>query len=110
MSAASAALTTLEVAVARRSAALPRGKGVGVHAQAHGAPRVAPLGARSGEDAVEALPLGLLLDEHRTWYDEHPDPRRHATPFEDGGGSTQVLHPTVGAGAEEHGVDGDLAH
>src|SRR5690606_1756672 len=41
--AATLALATLEVAVRGRGAALARGELVGVHAQAHRAPRVAPL-------------------------------------------------------------------
>ena len=43
--AAALALATLEVAVGRRRAALPRGEGVGVHAEAHRAAGKAPLGA-----------------------------------------------------------------
>src|SRR3954447_15840190 len=41
--AATLALATLEVAVGGRRAALPRLERVGVHAQAHGAARAAPL-------------------------------------------------------------------
>src|SRR3954462_665609 len=44
------ALPALEVAVGRRGAALPRRQLVGVHAQAHGTARLAPLGAEVNED------------------------------------------------------------
>src|SRR4051794_5884391 len=43
------ALAALEVAVRGRRAPLLRGELVGVHAQAHRAPRTAPLGAGLGE-------------------------------------------------------------
>src|SRR5215469_12026346 len=60
--ASAASLTALEVAVRRRSAALARRKDVRVHAQAHGAARLAPIEAGFLEDAVEAFLLGLSLD------------------------------------------------
>src|SRR6476661_9953608 len=53
------ALASLEVAVGRRGAALPRRELVRVHAQAHRAPGEAPLGTGLDEHPVQALGLGL---------------------------------------------------
>src|SRR5690606_33563362 len=55
--AAALALPAFEVAVRSRRAALPRLELVGVHAQTHRATRRAPLGARLGENLVQALLL-----------------------------------------------------
>ena len=74
--AAALALPALEVAVGRRRAALPRGQLVGVHAQAHRAAGVPPLGAGLLEDLVETLGLGREPDPHRAGDDEHPHARR----------------------------------
>ena len=72
MRASALALPSLEVAVGRRRAALAWRELVGVHAQAHRAAGLPPLGAGRGEDRVEALLLGLLAHPHRTRDDEHP--------------------------------------
>src|SRR3569833_4540228 len=61
---AALALPALEVAVRRRRAALARLQLVRVHAQAHRAAGLAPLGARGGEALVAALLLGGLADAH----------------------------------------------
>ena len=74
MGASAAALATLEVPVGRRRAALAGAQLVGVHAQAHRAPRLAPLEAGVEEDPVEPLGLGLGLDPVRPGHDE----RAHA--------------------------------
>src|SRR5215469_15256567 len=76
--AAALALTAFEVPVRGRGAALPRGKRVGVHAQAHRAASRPPLGAGRGEHLVEALFLGERADLHRTRDDQHPDAGRDA--------------------------------
>src|SRR6185437_9224912 len=65
-----AALAADEVAVRGRGDALARRAGVAVDADAHRAPRLAPVEARVAEDLVEALRLGLLLDEPGTR--DHP--------------------------------------
>src|SRR4051812_4446009 len=110
MGAATAALSALEVAVGRGGAALAGREGVGVHPQAHRAAGVTPLEAGVAEDLVEALLLGLLLDEHRPRYDESADAVGHLPTSYDVSGDAQVLDPAVGAGADEHRVDADVAH
>src|SRR5660397_289719 len=52
------ALPALEVAVGGRGGALAGGQLVGVHPEAHGAPRVAPLGPEVREHHVQAFGLG----------------------------------------------------
>src|SRR6478735_6058729 len=68
------ALAALEVAVRRGRRALAGRELVGVHAEAHRAAGVAPLGAEVEEDLVE--PLGLGLEPHaggrRDDEDAHP--------------------------------------
>ena len=63
--AAAPALTSLEVPVARRGAALAGRELVRVHAEAHRAAGVPPLEPGGLEDRVEALAFGLALHEHR---------------------------------------------
>src|SRR2546426_7140689 len=63
--AATLALAALEIAVRGRGAALARGEDVRVHAEAHRAAGLAPVEAGLGEDPIEPLELGLLLDQHR---------------------------------------------
>src|SRR5512146_2606321 len=58
-----AALAADEVAIRGRGDALARRAGVAVDADAHRAARLAPVEAGLAEDLVEALRLGLLLDE-----------------------------------------------
>src|SRR5471030_1280247 len=65
MRTAARALATLEVAVRRRRAALARRELVGIHAQAHRAAGVAPLGAGLLEDDVESFLLRLQPNAHR---------------------------------------------
>ena len=79
---------------------------VGIHAEAHRASRVAPLEAGVGEDAVEALGLGLRLDPHRARHDERLHAGRHVLAAHDLGGCPQVAQPAVRAGADEDAVDG----
>src|SRR5256712_10184755 len=55
-------LPPLEVPVGGRGAALAGLQNVGVHAEAHRAPRVTPLEARLSENPVQSLALRLDLD------------------------------------------------
>src|SRR5579883_3670356 len=64
------ALASLEVAVGSAGAALVGRQHVRIHADAHAAPRIAPLEARLAEDAVEALFFGSRFDAARTGNDE----------------------------------------
>src|SRR5215471_11568293 len=62
MGAPAGTLPALEVAIRGRSTALARSQSILVHSEAHRASRLAPFEASGGEDAVETLALGLLLD------------------------------------------------
>ena len=104
------ALPSLEVAVGGRGAALTGRELVGVHAQAHRAAGAAPLAAGLLEDDVEALVLGLHPHPHRTGYDEQAGVLVDRAALDDLGGEAEVLDAAVGAGADEDGVDLDLAH
>src|SRR3954470_12012921 len=109
MGATAGTLTSLEVAVGRRRAALTWCELVRVHAQAHRATGTAPFSTRGGEDLVQTLGLRLRADGHRPWDDEHPDTVGDATALHHLRGSAEVFEPTVGAGADEHGVDAHVA-
>src|SRR5215472_15483954 len=103
------ALAPLEVAVAGRRRALARSQDVAVHAQAHRAARRAPLEAGVGEGPVQALGLGLGLDPGQAGHDQGPDAGADLAAAGDLGGGPQVLQPAVGARADEHRVDLDVA-
>ena len=105
---AAGALPPLEVAVAGAGRALAGLEAVGVHGQAHAAPRLPPLGAGLDEDAVEPLGLGLIADRLAPRHDQGAHPRGDLAALEDPGGGPQVLDPAVGARADEDDVDGDL--
>src|SRR5215210_7357279 len=101
---AALALASLEVAIAGRGAPLARLQNVGVHAEAHGAPRVAPVEACLGEDLGQSFFLGLLLDAHRTRDDHSPYAFLDLVAFQDAGGGAQVLDAGVGTRPKENGV------
>ena len=102
-------LAALEVAVRRRRAALLGPQLVGVHREAHGAAGLAPLEARRFQNLVEALGLGLLLDEARAGHDHGVDDvRRDGAAGGDGGDGAHVLDAAVRAGADEDAVDGHV--
>src|ERR1035438_7988336 len=108
MRASTAALAAFEVAVAGGGTALAGRKNVGVHGQAHGAARLAPVKAGFYEDAVQSFGLGSCLDSLRSWDDHRTDMGRDLIPRCDASRSAQVLKPPVGAGADEDAVDGNL--
>ena len=92
------------------AAALAGGQNVVVHGQAHGASGVAPFETGLLEDTVQALFLGLELDQTRAGHHHrlHPPvdlPSRH-----DRGRGPQVLYPGVCARAEEHPVEMDVGY
>ena len=72
-------------------------------------PAQAPLGAGLGEDLVQALRLGLQAHPRRAGHDEHAHAVGDLVALDDRGGGAQVLDPAVGAGADEDGVDRDVA-
>src|SRR5260370_34206171 len=59
------ALTSLEIAIAGTGAAFVRRQDVGVHANAHAAPGIAPLEACGGENLVEPFFFRLRLYSSR---------------------------------------------
>src|ERR1039458_4828447 len=65
MGASFAALAPFEVSVAGGGAALPGRENVRIHAQAHRASGLAPLGASLDENAIQPLALGLMLHAFR---------------------------------------------
>src|SRR3954453_23348403 len=109
MRASSATLATLEVAVAGAGRPFTLRQLVGVHGQAHAAPRLAPIGAGGAEHIVQSLRLGLLLPRMATRYDHHSW-NGDGTPAHDRGRGAQVLDPAVGPATDEHRVDRYVAH
>src|SRR5512139_3198422 len=107
---AALALAAFEVAVRGGRAALPRLQLVGVHPQTHGAPCSAPLSAGLLEDHVETFVLGLEPDPHRARDYEQAGVLVDLVTLDLLCGGTEVLDATVGAGADEDGVDLDVAH
>src|SRR6185312_9724117 len=95
------ALATLEIAVRGRGAALPFAQGVGVHAQAHRAARLAPFEAGAAEDVVEPLGFGGLFHLLGPGDDHRPHGARDLAAVDDFGGLAQVLDAAVRAGADE---------
>ena len=102
------ALPTFKVAIGCRGAALAGLQNVGVHAQAHGAPRLPPVETRVLEYPVEPFLLGLTLYRPRPRHHHGVDLRVDCAPFGNLGGNAQVLNPGVGAGADEGSVYLDL--
>src|SRR5262245_7616956 len=106
MGARALALAANEIAVGGRCAAIARRHQIAVHADAHGAARLAPLEARTLEDHVEALGFGLCLHQARA---RHHHRRHHGAPaIRDLSRCPQILDPAVGARADEDPVDGNL--
>src|SRR5690349_7709388 len=107
--AAALALATLEIAVRRRCAALAGTEAIGVHPEAHGASRLAPLEAGVAKYAIEAFFFGLGLDDARARHDEREaDVRSELPPFHHRSRDAQVLYARVGAGADEYLVELDV--
>lgn len=73
MCAPSGSLASFEIAVAGRGASFARLQDVGIHGQAHAAPRFPPLEAGFTEHAIEPFLLGLLFDEARAGNDHGPN-------------------------------------
>ena len=107
--AATAALAALEVAVRCGGATLAGCEDVRVHAEAHAAAGLAPLKAGGLEDGVEAFLLGLALDGLRAGDDHGANFGGDVVAVDDLRCGAQVLDAPVGAGAEEDGIDSDIA-
>ena len=83
---------------------------VRVHRQAHRAARLAPLEAGGGEDRVEALrPRPPASPRTSPGRPSPASPSFTGGPRTTAGRGAEVLDPRVGARADEHGVDRDVA-
>ncbi len=105
VSAATAALTALEVAVAGGGAALAGRENVRVHAETHGTARLAPLKACFKKDLVEAFLFSLRLDGLGAGNNHCADGGSHLAAGGDFGGGAEVFDAAVGAGADEDAID-----
>ena len=119
MGAAPPSLAALEVAVGGRRRPLAGGQLVGVHGQAHRAPRLAPVEAGRREDLVEPLRLGLGL--HPVGAGHHQGPHARCAPCRPRSTSAAarrssmrpLVHEpmnTVSTGISRSGVPADQAH
>src|SRR3984957_14074304 len=104
MRAATDALPALEIAVRGAGGTLARGQLVGIHAEAHGTARIAPLEAGFEQDAVQAFGLGLFLHLAGAGDDQRLHTVGDFAAFGDVGSGTDVLDAAVGAGADEDDV------
>ena len=109
--AATGTLAAFEVAVGGTGAALLRREDIRVHTQTHGAASLSPLEAGVDENLIEALGLGLLLDQAGTG-DDHSalDVGGHLLALDDLGGGAQIFDTGVGAGPDENLVHLDILH
>ncbi len=102
------ALPALEITVGGGGAALARVQAVFVHAQAHGAARLAPFKTGLRKNLVQAFLLGLTTYQTRAGDDQGLQHRAgHTFAFDHGCGAAQVLNTGVGTGTDEHPVYGD---
>src|SRR5262249_7640498 len=108
--AATPALTTLEVSVARAHGVLSRLDLIAVHGDAHRAAGFTPLGARFAEDAVGPFCLRLTLDGLRPGYDERSHAGRNAAALEDACRRSKIRDARVRARTDEDDVDRAADH
>src|SRR5450759_1374147 len=99
-------LSADKVAVACRNAPLSGGDELIVDREAHRAARLAPFEAGCGEDAVESECLGLAPHALRSRHHPRAHSLRHVPAANDLRGPLQIRETAVGAGAEEHVLDG----
>src|SRR5437588_11553730 len=102
------ALPALEVAVARRGAALARTQDVRVHPQTHRAAGLAPPEARGAEDGVKPLGLRRAFDGLRAGPDHRLNLAAGPVTSQHPRGGAQVFQARVGAGADEDALDGNV--
>ena len=105
----SLALTAFEVAVRRGNGTFAGHHLVGVHAQAHGAAGVTPFGTEVLEYLVESFLFRLQAHTRGGRHHEHAvNVLGFVMPLHNGGGHAQILKASVGAGADEHGIHGNV--
>src|SRR6476620_1161464 len=98
MRAALVALTSLEVAVRGRRAALAGLELVRIHGKAHGAAGLAPLETGLDEYFVEALGFGLLFHQTGAGHDHGADVRIDRLAVHHTRNLAQIFDTPVGAG------------
>ncbi len=103
------ALAALEVAVAGAGGTLAGLEPIGIHRQAHAATRLTPLRAGLGEDAVQALGLGLMANLLASRNDQGADTSGYLSSLKNLGRGPQVFDSPVRARPDEDDVHGDLA-
>ena len=101
-------LASFKVSVRGRGAALEGGQLVGVHADAHGAPRLTPLETGLDKDGMESLLFRLGPHESRAGHNHGGDAPGHLSALHNHGGCPEILNASVCAGADEDAGDGDL--
>src|SRR5581483_6220960 len=104
-----ASLAALEVAIAGGGATLALGKLVAVHGDAHAAPRFAPLETGLAEDVSQPLFFGHATHLHRTRYHDSPNVGRDMLALNVLSRHAQVFQARIGAGADEDGIESNLA-
>src|SRR6185437_5981683 len=108
MGTATAPLTTFEITIGARGAALPSLEHVVVHSEAHGAARLAPFETCGNEDTIE--PLGFGFDSHlgRTGHHHGTHSRRDPASLADPCRAAQILQSRIHTRANEGSVDPDF--
>src|SRR5215471_6438380 len=99
MRSALVALAAFEITIRRRSATLAGAEPVGIHGEAHGAARLAPVEAGSEKDLVKPFGLGLLLHQAGTGHDHGRDAGVDCPAVRDARSLAQVLDTRIGARA-----------
>ena len=109
MGAPTAALAAFKVAVAGARGAFLGCQLVGVHCQAHRTSWFAPVESGVDKDAIQAFLFGLQFHgmaarHHHRAFDLHAAPAGYVC------GGTQIFDAAVGARADEHGVNSNVAN
>src|SRR5260370_29692031 len=107
--ASAVALAALEVAVAGGGAAFALGKLIAIHSDAHATSGFAPFETGSAENVGQSLFFGHAAHLHRTGYHDGANVGRDMLIFDILSCHTQVFQARIGAGADEDGIQGDLA-
>mmetsp|Transcript_20544 Transcript_20544/g.37685 ORF Transcript_20544/g.37685 Transcript_20544/m.37685 type:complete len:378 (+) Transcript_20544:1084-2217(+) len=110
----SIALPSFKVTIGSGSASFLRFELVGIHGEAHGASRLAPVESRLHEDFVESFLFGLEFHQSRSRDDHGVHAIGHFASNGDGGDLAKVLNAAVRAAPDEylfdrHSLDGRAA-
>src|SRR5260370_14886344 len=105
MGASACTLGAFKVAVAGGSATLGRGENIGVHAQAHGASRFAPLKTSRAENGIQTLAFGGLLHHLRAGHNHGAHMRINFVSAQHAGGGAQIFNTSIGAAADAAAID-----